>query len=183
VLDTTNDLGIPTFVAVSRRIDQPEEGILLGFGAHFDPSIALLRSLTEMNQGVVVLKGFELAPEDYDPALKSWWRNATIENQPYLVPSEEPATRASDCAASWSDDFRQDVLRCQAIVEAKGMELLVLDQTRPDIGLPVVKVFVPGIRHFWARLAPGRLYDVPVELGWLDRARSEDELNPIAMFI
>ena len=49
------------------------------------------------------------------------------------------------------------------------MEMLVLDQTREEIGLPVVKVIVPGLRHFWARFAPGRLYDVPARLGWVPR--------------
>lgn len=29
----------------------------------------------------------------------------------------------------------------------------------------VVRVFVPGLRHFWKRLAPERLYVVPVEVG------------------
>jgi len=42
------------------------------------------------------------------------------------------------------------------------MEFLVLDQTRPDIALPVVKVIVPGLRHFWPRFGPGRLYEIPV---------------------
>jgi len=41
------------------------------------------------------------------------------------------------------------------------METLVLDQSRPDVNLRVAKIVVPGMRHFWARLAPGRLYDVP----------------------
>ena len=59
------------------------------------------------------------------------------------------------------------------------MELLVLDQTRPDIGMPVVRVVVPGLRHFWQRFAPGRLYDVPVEMGRRDRPLAEDELNPV----
>ena len=40
--------------------------------------------------------------------------------------------------------------------------MLVLNQTRPDIGLPVVKVIIPGLRHFWSRFGAGRLYDVPV---------------------
>ncbi len=31
--------------------------------------------------------------------------------------------------------------------------LVVLDQTRPDIGLRVAKVIVPGMRHMWKRLA------------------------------
>jgi ribosomal protein S12 methylthiotransferase accessory factor len=63
------------------------------------------------------------------------------------------------------------------------MEMIVLDQTREEIGLPVAKVIVPGLRHFWARYAPGRLYDVPVRLGWLPRATPEDDLNPIPMFL
>jgi hypothetical protein len=62
------------------------------------------------------------------------------------------------------------------------MEMMVLDQTRAEIGLPVVKVIVPGLRHCWARYAPGRLYDVPVRLGWLSVPTPEQELNPIPMF-
>jgi ribosomal protein S12 methylthiotransferase accessory factor len=40
-------------------------------------------------------------------------------------------------------------------------------------------VIVPGLRHFYRRLAPGRLYDVPIKLGMRDRRLSESELNPI----
>jgi ribosomal protein S12 methylthiotransferase accessory factor len=61
--------------------------------------------------------------------------------------------------------------------------MLVLDQTRPEVGLPTVKVIVPGLRHFWARFAPGRLYDVPMELGWLTKRQTEMELNPAHMFL
>jgi ribosomal protein S12 methylthiotransferase accessory factor len=63
------------------------------------------------------------------------------------------------------------------------MELMVLDQTRPDVGLPVVKVIVPGMRHFWARYAPGRLFDVPVQLGRLSRPTRHEDLNPIPLFV
>jgi ribosomal protein S12 methylthiotransferase accessory factor len=49
--------------------------------------------------------------------------------------------------------------------------------------VPVCKVIVPGLRHFWARFAPGRLYDVPVRLGWLDAPTPEDGLNPTPMFL
>ena len=58
------------------------------------------------------------------------------------------------------------------------MEFLVLDQTRPDIGMPVVRVIVPGMRHFWARFAPGRLYDVPVTMGRRKHPLAEADLNP-----
>jgi ribosomal protein S12 methylthiotransferase accessory factor len=83
----------------------------------------------------------------------------------------------------WSDDLRDDVMTCVKIAEKQGMETLVLDQTRPDIGLNVVKVFVPGMRHFWQRLGAGRLYDVPVKLGWLPEPLQEHQLNPIPIFL
>ncbi|HEY9666843.1 MAG TPA: TOMM precursor leader peptide-binding protein, partial [Coleofasciculaceae cyanobacterium] len=52
VLDITSDLNIPTFAAISRRTNKQPEDILFGFGAHFDPKVALLRAVTEMNQMV-----------------------------------------------------------------------------------------------------------------------------------
>ena len=60
--------------------------------------------------------------------------------------------------------------------------MIVVQHTRPGIGFPVARVVVPGLRHFWQRLAPGRLYDVPVTLGWLQRPLTEPELNPIPFF-
>ncbi len=81
----------------------------------------------------------------------------------------------------WSDDILDDVLHCVEVVRQAGLEMLVLNQTRPDIGLPVVKVIVPGLRHFWSRFGAGRLYDVPVKLGWLSEPRTEDQMNPMPM--
>ena len=72
---------------------------------------------------------------------------------------------------------------CKEIVEKHGMEMLVTDLTRPDIGLRVVKVIVPGMRHWWKRLGKGRLYEVPVKMGWLKEALAENQLNPFPMWI
>jgi ribosomal protein S12 methylthiotransferase accessory factor len=44
-------------------------------------------------------------------------------------------------------------------------------------------VIIPGLRHFWARFAPGRLYEVPVALGLLDKPTDEADLNPVPIFI
>src|SRR5690606_3509167 len=112
-----------------------------------------------------------------------WLKTATVENQPYLAPGPQPLRKAADYPVVWSEDLRDDILHCQKLVEERGMELLVLDQTRPEIGMPVVKVIVPGMRHFWPRLAPGRLYEVPVQLGWLSERKTEEQMNPIAMFL
>lgn len=75
-------------------------------------------------------------------------------------------------------DLARDVARCVRRAAERGLEALVLDQTRPEIGLRVVRVVVPSLRHFWPRFGPGRLYTVPVELGWLAARRREEELNP-----
>jgi ribosomal protein S12 methylthiotransferase accessory factor len=185
-LDLTSDLGIPVIGAFSRRIDKPAEDILIAFGAHFSPAIALTRALTELNQfvGPATPNADGSGYLGQEPEQERWWRTARLSNQPYLVPD---AARPAATPGSWqdpsTDDLADDVRIAQRVVEDHGMQLLVLNQSRPDIGLPVVKVVVPGMRHFWARFAPGRLYDVPVTLGWLDRPTAESDLNPIPIFI
>jgi bacteriocin biosynthesis cyclodehydratase domain-containing protein len=186
VLDATSDLDIPVMIALSRRTDRSTEDIMIGLGAHLDPRVALLRALTELNQlmpAVVEATGDGRYDRD-DPDLVQWWCDATVANQPYLAadPAEEPR-RPGDYNWAPCRDLLTDIVAIQSKLEKLGMEVLVLDQTRPDIGLPVVKVLVPGLRHFWARLAPGRLYDVPVRLGRQAEPSSFDELNPIPMFL
>jgi oxazoline/thiazoline synthase len=187
VLDITNDFNIPTFAAISCRNDKEVEDILLGFGTHFDPYIALLRALTEVNQLLPavpscspVQDGQYLVP---DPEAISWWKTATRGNQPYLMPDETLAPKKQrDYLRQWTDDLYVDVMTCVEIAAQKGLETLVLDQTRPDIGLHVVKVIVPGLRHFWPRFARGRLYEIPVQMGWRVQPLTEDQLNPRHFF-
>jgi oxazoline/thiazoline synthase len=74
------------------------------------------------------------------------------------------------------------VRRCVRIAAEHGLDVLVVDVSRPDVELAVAKVMVPGLRHFWRRLAPGRLYDVPVRMGWLPAPLTESQLNPRSVF-
>jgi oxazoline/thiazoline synthase len=185
-LDLTSDLGIPVFGAFSHRLDGPPEQILFGFGAHLDPKIALLRSVTELNQMLTHVWGTSPGEPNEnitDKEVLQWLETATLASDPYLAPGSSPRRTASDYTVNCTDDLRDDVLFCQRLVENRGFEFLVHDQTRPEIGLPVVKVIVPGLRHFWPRFAPGRLYDVPVELGHLPHPLTEEQLNPTPMFL
>lgn len=178
-LDLTNDLGIPTVVAVSRRTDGSPEEIIQGYGSHLDPMIAVSRALTEMNQ-MLMLVGRSPLDSSVDPDNELWFRTAAVAEQPYLLPDPTASpVRLWDRPRTWTGDIRADVARCVDIVANKGMETIVLDQSRADTDLTVVKVVVPGLRHFWARFAPGRLYDVPAALGWVPRPLTEHELNPI----
>ncbi len=186
VLDISSDLGIPVFVALSRLKQSEQEKIFIGFGAHLDVRIALLRSLTEMNQFSTCSPFWEENPCDEQDRIDKqivydWMTRATIENQPFLKGS---SIKSSKDFPMWeSPDLLEDIKHCQKIVESQGMEFLVLDQTRAEIGLNVVKVIVPGLRHFWPRFASGRLYEVPVKMQWLKESRKESELNPIGMFL
>ncbi len=186
VLDLTMDLKIPTFAAISCKDDETQGEILFGFGSHFDPNIALLRSLTEMNQPLLFLKELNPSmPKDAkELTIRNWLDQEVLKNHSYLVPdSLTKKKKLEDYVRFDTADIKDDLLMCQKIIESKGLEMLVLDQTRPDIGLAVVKVFVPGLRHFWNRYAPGRLYDIPLELGLVQQKLKEEELNPIPFFL
>ncbi len=100
VLDVTSDLGIPVMAAISRRTDKPAEDIMFGFGAHFDPHIAIRRALTELGQLLPAVAGARADGSGYgleDPHLVSWWTHASVGSQPYLSPGAGyPARSAAD---------------------------------------------------------------------------------------
>jgi bacteriocin biosynthesis cyclodehydratase domain-containing protein len=184
VLDLTTDLGVPTFAAVSRRTDTAAQDIIFGFGSHFDALTAVSRAITEHNQFLPYV--FSGTPDQPAPRslMTDWFVNAKVEEQSYLLPDESVAPkRRADYAHHRSTDLADDVRGCVALAQRHGLQTLVVDQSRPDVGLSVVKVIVPGLRHFWARFGPGRLYDVPLALGRRAQRTREDELNPHLMFL
>ncbi|MER6084748.1 TOMM precursor leader peptide-binding protein [Streptomyces sp. NPDC001833] len=187
VLDITGDLGIPAFAAVSRRMDEASEDIVLGLGAHLDPRIAATRALTELNQSLPVVAGRNADGSTRyrtdDPIALGWWREASLARNQWLAPDPYmPASRILDYPDLRALSLGDAVRHCVRLASEAGMETLVLNQTRPDIDLHVVKVMVPGLRHFWRRLAPGRLYDVPARLGWRDAPLTEADCNPVGFF-
>jgi oxazoline/thiazoline synthase len=183
VLDVTSDLGIPAMAAISRRTDKPSEDIMLGFGAHFDPRIALRRALTELGQLLPAVAEAQADGSGYqvaEPHLMSWWNRATVGNQPYLLPDTGQTPRTAS-SYRYTPAGRLDMADICSVAARADLDILILDQTRPDINMPVVKVLAPGLRHFWPRFAPGRLFEVPVRLGRLTKPITYDELNPIPL--
>ncbi|MCP4619356.1 MAG: TOMM precursor leader peptide-binding protein [Bradyrhizobium sp.] len=174
VLDITSDLGIPTYVAIMHWMQNGHENIEFGSGAHFDRRIALLRSLTELTQFMSI--GMMGGGSGEKPTLDGL-TPLRLEDYPFLIPSEKPVVPPAP-SLRVHDNTRDQVNACVEIAARAGHDFLVLDQTRPDVEVPVVRVLVPGLRHFYRRFAPGRLYDVPVKLGLLDRPRLESELTP-----
>jgi ribosomal protein S12 methylthiotransferase accessory factor len=171
VLDLTHDLGIATCVALAH---EPQgDRFAIGFGCHLEPRLAVQRSLTELNQV-------------FDPTgtLRAPWDVERMSDRSYLFPDlDRPQVVAGCLPRLGGADLRADIEQCSRHLEEVGLELVVVDKTRPDIGLHVAQVIVPGLRHFWPRFGPGRLYDVPCALGWSDRPLCECELNPVPLFV
>ncbi len=174
VLDITSDLGVPTYVAILHWMQNGQENIEFGSGAHFDKRIALLRALTELNQFLSIgLMGGgtgEKASLDGINPLR-------LNEHPFLIPGGKPIQLETGKPVPLHNT-REQVDACVEIAARAGHDFLVLNQTRPDVGVNVVRVIGPGLRHFYRRFAPGRLYDVPIKLGLLDRPRPENELTP-----
>lgn len=187
VLELTSDLAIPTFAAISRRNDMKVEAITCGFGAHFDARLAIQHALTELNQWLPVVHSRAVEQSGNFPSLHhealQWWKTATLANQPYLAPDESiDSKKQEDYTTEQTTDLAVDVMTCVKIAKTKGLETLILDQSRADTGLTVVKVVVPGLRHFWPRFGPGRLYKVPFQMDWLKEPLTEEQLNPQHIF-
>lgn len=175
VLDVTLDLGIPTYVAIMHWTKDGRENIEFGSGAHFDRRIALLRSLTELSQflSIGLMGGGSGDKSSLDGVTP-----LRLENYPFLLPASGTVARPALGMNVPLDSAREQVDACVEVARRAGHDFIVLDQTRPDVGVPVARVLVPGLRHFYQRFGPGRLYDVPVKLGLLDRPLQESELTP-----
>jgi oxazoline/thiazoline synthase len=176
VLDVTSDLGIPSFVAIMHWVQNSQENIEFGSGSHFDARIALLRAMTELNQflSIGLMGGGTGEKSSLDGSTP-----LSLRDHPFLTPSDKPAIQPDFGSKVGHLSSREQVAACVRLAKRKGLDFLVLNQTRPDIDVPVVRVIVPGMRHFYRRFAPGRLYDVPIKLGLRDRPLSESELNPL----
>ena len=149
IRDITSDVGIPTMAAVADDV-QLRDPILLtmGMGSHTSARIAVMRALTEVAQSR--LTQIHGAREDTPVALLRkrmgyertkrmnayWFRNnGTI---------DFTAIHSYD-----TDDFLKDIQVMIAALTKQGLDrVIVVDLTREEIGIPVVRVIVPGLEAF-----------------------------------
>jgi len=171
VFDLTHDLGIPVCAAVT-AYGPDSTNPVLGFGAHPDVDLAVGRALTEAAQGVAL----GICGAASLPAL------AAAGHPSLALGAPEVCTR-DDFGAKWTRTPSEALGDVVEAISRLGLDVLVLDQTRPEIGLPVARVVVPGLRHIWPRFAPGRLYSVPVTMGWSPKPLAEDQLNPVPLLV
>jgi ribosomal protein S12 methylthiotransferase accessory factor len=145
IWDATSDIGVPTFVAMlwDEADDQSEPE--LGSGCHPARHIALLRALTEAAQArTTFIAG---AREDFFP--DHYRPQARAERRAAMLRLASAPGKRRDYAQT--PDFRaetveDDVRRVLVMLRAAGLqEAVAVDLTQAPIGIPVVKVIVPGL--------------------------------------
>ena len=182
VLDITSDLGIPVFVAVS--YEQDGSALALGFGAAFEPGEAVASALLEMCQMEISFEIFRRqGPLSPHPGFSAWLEAANAAACPWCQPAPSEAMDLGLKRASASFGAAAGLEPCLEVCAAHDLRMYIVDLTRSEFTVPVARVIVPGLRHYKPRFAPGRLFSVPVSLGWQSRAADEAQLNPLPLIV
>lgn len=146
--DMTTDVGLPCILATI--VDRPGHRLgptypVTGSGCHPTRSVALLRALLEALQSrltFIVGSRDDNFREDYDHLFDprtTHVARATIEEGPPRLDFGRVPDIQGD---TFLDDVSHELQRLQAV----GIEqVIVVDLTRPELGLPVIRVVVPGL--------------------------------------
>ena len=148
VWDTTSDIGVPSFVCEivdDEAHSASATGPSIGMGCHPSPGIALARALTEAAQsrltGIASSRD-DLAPTDYQ-LFRSGDLIAPIRAEFRDVPTsiDYQTIQGRICETFEADlDYLLEALRAVGIAE-----VIVVDLTHENLGLPVVRIIIPGL--------------------------------------
>ncbi len=144
--DITSDIGIPTCAAAADDVKLRDPTLLTtGMGTHTSARVAVLRALTEVAQSR--LTQIHGAREDTTMAdlRKQIGYERTKRINRHWFEAEETKSFA-EIESFESDDFLLDIkYMLKKLAEAGLDRAVVVDLTREEIGVPVVRVIVPGL--------------------------------------
>lgn len=147
--DITSDIGIPTVAAVADDVVLQDPALLtIGMGTHTEAVIAAIRALTEVAQSR--LTQIHGAREDTTTAefrKKLGYERTKKMNRHWF--SCDGAASLSTLPTFTSEDFLEDIRHIVRSLRRRGLDrVIAVDLTRPEIGIPVVRVIVPGLEVF-----------------------------------
>ena len=142
--DFSLDTGIPTVGALAYDpATFPETSeIVFAAGTTTDPEKSLIRALTEVAQ----LAGDFHRRTSYRPTLPKY---ETLEEAAYLM-ADGPLVPLNSLPYLAHPNLKEEIDRCLEALSRLGLEVLAVDVTHPDIGIPAVYVLIPGT-HFLER--------------------------------
>lgn len=148
LFDCTVDTDVPVYMAYLIDQQWPNSGVFKGYGCHLDPEIAMVRALTEAAQGrVIVIAG---SRDDIfrhkELRLKSDANDrAALRMLASFDPTVDARHRPSDACATFEGDT---LLAVQKLRAAGLSQVIVVDLSRDDFPIKVVKVVVPGLEGY-----------------------------------
>jgi ribosomal protein S12 methylthiotransferase accessory factor len=145
VWETTSDLGVPAFdcLIVDERRESGHSGG--GAGCHPVAEIALLRALTEAVQvrnTYVTGSRDDLPSGDYAPTGQAEKRERIRLRTMSSGPRRDFRAAPSHRFETFAEDCRWLLARLAAV---GCPQVLVVDLTKPEIGVPVMRVVIPGL--------------------------------------
>lgn len=143
IFDATGPTGLPCFRFSIWSQALPE--IFAGAGCHLDKDVALSRAITEAAQTRLTL----IAGARDDLVDQTWlWSRDLLSTPPVTLPRQESMTRDFQQIQSMaSENLQADLERVSRLVEQQtGFSPMLVDLTRPDMGIPVTFIVAPGLR-------------------------------------
>ncbi|MEW6660741.1 MAG: YcaO-like family protein [Thermodesulfobacteriota bacterium] len=142
--DFSLNTGIPTVAALAYdpATFPAESEIVFAAGTTTDPEKSLIRALTEVAQ----LAGDFHRRTSYRPTLPKY---ETLEDAAYLM-APGPLQPLSSLPNLAHPNLKEEIRGCLAALQKLDLEVLVVDVTHPEIGIPAVYVLIPGT-HFLDR--------------------------------
>lgn len=143
----TVDTGVTTIAASSDDIRTKDPEMLsIGLGAHLDPEIAVIRALTEVAQSRTTHKhGLKINAELQKKTRDMGYENIKKVNALWYR-SNKNKIKLSELKNEATPYVLDDIeLVLGKIMDAGFDRVVVADLTRPEIGIPVVRVIIPGM--------------------------------------
>ncbi|HOB18089.1 MAG TPA: YcaO-related McrA-glycine thioamidation protein [Candidatus Methanoculleus thermohydrogenotrophicum] len=148
--DITSDIGVPTVAAVADDVVLKDPALLtIGMGSHTSAQIAVLRALTEVAQSrLTQIHGAREDTDTADVRRKIGYERTKRMNRHWFADGGDTVELAAIPSFD-SDDFLTDINCVLDRLAAAGLSrVIVVDLTRPEIGIPVVRVVVPGLEVY-----------------------------------
>ncbi len=145
ILDTSTDVEVASFRCVIAEQSGRFDHIGIGDGCHPHRGIALLRAITEAVQTrMTYISGArdDIYPWEFsESAMREKCSFARA-----LIDGDGPARDFRRCPHQDADSFEDDLSLLLAHLRRVGCDqVLRVDLTREDIGVPVVRIVVPGL--------------------------------------
>ena len=146
IKNVTSEIGIPTFNAASIEWITHDYGYLVeGHGTHPDARIALLRAVTEVSQS----RAANIQGARDDLRKIPYGENNTDDQRSWQFMRSRDKIKFSDVKSFLYEDILDDIKLILTKFDENDLnQVIVVNLTNPNIGIPVVRTIVPGMEMY-----------------------------------